>query len=152
MQILKIQILMDACIYANVFLFVSEVKKIHHHPSTVICFRGIIHGTIKGGVNGKIKGVEEGGLESQAIFNSLVKVYIQKTEYQHIGQGHILVKVQVQGQAIQSIHTQVQDPGRGQDLGLDLDQGHYDERTRTEEDVGGATAGETKFYSAKKFC
>lgn len=81
-------------------------------------------GKIEGGVHGKIKGVEGGGLENQVTSRQVLKVYIQKTEFQHIGQDHIQVTVLVHDPVILNIVIQVQDQG----LGHDPDQSLHDEK------------------------
>lgn len=109
------------------FFFISEVKKTHHHHllSTVTCIKREGHGgKIGGEVHGKIKGVEGGGLENQVTSRRMLKVYIQKTEFQHIGQDHIQVTVLVHALVILNIVIQVQDQG----LGHDPDQSLHDEK------------------------
>ena len=105
------------------------------HQRTVRHIKGITNGKkTKETAHGRGKGEGVGGSEDPVIIYHWEKVYIQRTECQLIGQGHILVTVLVQ--VILDTLIQVQD--------LDQDQGHghQGEETLTEEIEGeDATAG-----------
>jgi hypothetical protein len=117
------------------FYIISEVKVIFLHQRTVRHIKGITNGKkTKETAHGRGKGEGVGGSEDPVIIYHWEKVYIQRTECQLIGQGHILVTVLVQ--VILDTLIQVQD--------LDQDQGHghQGEETLTEEIEGeDATAG-----------